>query len=99
VRRWSAGGPGDDAYVFTRAKTPDGSKPWHPTDAGDLLPLHDQLLHGIGRVAQARCANDIGLFGRRAHRSSVERSSSESTNAGFGRPPSSAPRPLCPSRQ
>jgi integrase len=27
------GGLGDDAYVFTRAETPDGSKPWHPDGA------------------------------------------------------------------
>jgi hypothetical protein len=26
----AGGGLSDDAYVFTRAETPDGSKPWHP---------------------------------------------------------------------
>jgi integrase len=29
----AGGGLGDDAYVFTRAETPDTSKPWHPDGA------------------------------------------------------------------
>lgn len=31
-------GLSDDAYVFTRTDTPDGSKPWHPTAS----PAHRQ---------------------------------------------------------
>jgi len=29
----AGGGLGGDAYVFTRAETPDGSRPWHPDGA------------------------------------------------------------------
>jgi hypothetical protein len=41
----AGGGLTDDGYVFTRAETPDGSKPWHPDGAnsdtfiGERVPL------------------------------------------------------------
>ena len=38
------------------------------------------------RMMRERTANDCGLFGLRAHRSNVTRSSSVNTSGAFGRP-------------
>lgn len=43
-------GLGDDAYVFTRAETPDGSKPWHPDGANQRFNRIRDKVPGAEKV-------------------------------------------------
>jgi integrase len=46
----AGGGLGDDAYVFTRAETPDGSKPWHPDGANQRFNRIREKVPGAERI-------------------------------------------------
>jgi integrase len=46
----AGGGLSDDAYVFTRAETPDGSKPWHPDGANQRFNSIREKVPGAERI-------------------------------------------------
>ena len=46
----AGGGLGDDSYVFTRAETPDGSKPWHPDGANQRFNRIRDKVPGAEKV-------------------------------------------------
>jgi integrase len=46
----AGGGLGDDAYVFTRAETPDGSKPWHPDGVNQRFNRIHEKVPGAEKI-------------------------------------------------